>query len=110
MSIRDLPSPGAYARAWRTVKGLPAGARVKHPDWARGTVTASEMLAEMRRALQRRINIRGGKPQDNDPMPIELVRDSRRLDDILRRRVRVYQFESDECRARFSHLLARMDD
>ncbi len=38
-----------------------------------------------------------------------LIRDWLRLRDI-RRRVRVYQFESAEVRDRFSHLLARYDD
>lgn len=102
--LSSLPSPGAYARACRQLAALPPDALVK------GVVSASEMRRQVRQALDRRINIRGGQPEANVPLDIGLVRDAYRLDDIKQRRIRVYQFESDLCRARFGHMLARHDD
>ena len=108
--LSSLPSPGAYASAWRAVCALPADARVKEPGWAGGVIGAAEMRAKMRVALDRRINIRGGNEADNEPIDVGLLRDAHRLDDIIRRRVRVYQFESELVRAKFGHLLACRDD
>jgi hypothetical protein len=71
-----------------------------------GPVPAADLLREMRDALQRRINSRGGLESANAGMPIELVRDARRLDEIKQRRIRTYQFETALCRDRFGHLLA----
>lgn len=108
--LANLPSPGAYAAACRKLAALPADARVKEPGWAGGIVSAAEMRRQVRKALDRRINIRGGQPEANEEIDIGLQRDARRLDDILNHRGRVYQFESQLCKDRFSHLLARYDD
>lgn len=108
--LAALPSPGHYARAWAQVRRLPADALVRSPDWTRTLVPAGQLRAEMRAALDRRINTRGGNEAANKELPIGLVRDARRLDDIKQRRIRVYQFESTLCRERFGHLLARHDD
>lgn len=108
--LAALPSPGAYAKAWRAVVALPAAARVKEPGWAGGVISAAEMRAKMRKALDLRINIRGGDLAACDPIDIGWVRDARRLDDILKRRIRVYQFERPEVRAKFGHLLASHND
>lgn len=108
--LANLPSPGAYARACRKLAALPADALVKKPGWAGGVVRAAEMRRQVRQALDRRINVRGGQAENNEEIDIGLQRDARRLDDILQRRVRVYQFESHLCRDRFGHLLARHDD
>lgn len=108
--LSSLPSPVAYAAAWRQLRGLPAQQRVVEPGWQRSVISADLMRFKMRQALDRRINIRGGKPRANEPMDIELVRDARNLDFILKHRGRVYQFGSEICRQRFSHLLARHDD
>ncbi len=80
------------------------------PREAGGVVSADEMRRQMRVALDKRINIRGGRPADNDPVDIGWLRDARSLDDIIRRRVRVYQFERPEMRAKFGHLLASYND
>ena len=69
-----------------------------------------QVRAQFRKALDKRINSRGGNDADNEPMDIELVRDARALDDMLQRRIRVYQFATPMMRARFGHLLARHDD
>ncbi len=108
--LQRLPNPGAYARAWRAVAALPPAAMVNTGNWANPVVEAGKLRQEMRRALDRRINLRGGMPSANDEIPAGLVRDARRLADIRLHRVRVYQFETELCRTRFGHLLARHDD
>ncbi len=110
--LAKLPSPGAYAAAWRKVCALPPEAEVYGPGWngIKQLRSASDMRAEMLRALDRRINIRGGDLEACNPVPIEWYRDARRLEDIKLRRIRVYQFERPEVRAKFGHLLARHDD
>lgn len=108
--LTSLPNPGAYARSWKALSALPANALVRSPGWAGSLVPAGQMRAEMRGALDRRINTRCGNERANLEVPIGLVRDARRLDDIKQRGIRVYQFETDLCRQRFSHLLARHDD
>lgn len=107
--LTSLPNPGAYARSWKALSGLPANALVRAPGWAGSLVPAGQMRAEMRRALDRRINPRGGNERADLEVSIGLVRDARRRDYIKQRRIRVYQFETDLCRQRFSHLLARRD-
>lgn len=109
--LRNLPKPGAYVRAWRQVKAADQAAAVNTSrfDWTWPTTTAGALRAEMRRALDRRINSRGGRDADNGAVDIGWARDAHRLDDI-RRRVRVYQFERAEVKARFGHLLSRYDD
>lgn len=60
------------------------------------------------------INRKAGVPdqygrKDDLDYQIRLRRDKYRLQDIAKR-VRVYQFETEECKSRFSHLLSRYDD
>lgn len=107
--LTTLPQPGTYAKAWRAIVALPACALVRSNDWTRGNVPAGQLRTEMRAALDRRINTRGGLASANVELDIGLVRDARRLDDI-KRRIRVYQFESELCRKRFGHLLANRND
>lgn len=104
----SLPAKGAYVAAWKRLKSLPDHARV-NVSWERQNELAINVKREFAQALQRRINLRGGLVDACDPLPIELVRDARRLEDIGNR-VRVYAFESKQCKARFGHLLARFDD
>jgi hypothetical protein len=111
-SIADLPMKGKYARYMRWVASLPPDAIVTDPmtGWVASRDPAWLIRHRVRQALNRRINSRGGLEAANMPIEIGLIRDARRLDDILQRRVRVYQFESELCRRRFGHLLARRDD
>lgn len=111
-SIAALPGKGAYAKYMRVVAAMPAAARAVDPmsGWHRAELTGAELRHNVRKALMRRINSRAGLEAANEPMPIELVRDAHRLDDIKRIRMRVYQFESKLCRERFAHLLANRDD
>lgn len=108
--LLSLPKPGQYAAGLRKLRALPAHALVHQPLWPHSPVSAALMRREVRVALDRRINIRGGDLAANEPIDIGLLRDARRLDEIKRLRVRHYQFESELCRERFSHLLARHDD
>lgn len=107
MNIRDLPAKGAYVAAWKRLKALPDHAPVS-TDWT-GARPAAQVRREFRRALDARINERGGLATANVEIDVGLQRDARRLDDIRQRRVRVYQFESELCRRRFGHLLASRD-
>lgn len=100
----NLPAPGAYVRAWQRVKQSPEGSHF-NLDWMRPRVPRDEVLREFNLALQRRINIRGGRHEDNEPIPAEWIRDCRRVHDRLQHRVIVRQFETEECRQRFAHLL-----
>lgn len=106
--LQRLPNPGAYAKFLRELRTLPSHAPVRF-SWSH-IVTAEMARREVRLALDRRINERGGRPEANVEMDIGLVRDARRLADMRLHRVRVYQFESELCRRRFGHLLARHDD
>lgn len=111
MHISALPRKGAYARAWRTLLALAPTDTVKL-DW-NNICSAGEARRQFRNALQRRISGRAGASVQGrkcDPeYQLRLWRDSRRLRDIAHR-IRVYQFESDEARRRFSHLLSHHDD
>lgn len=109
-AIAQLPNKAAYVQAWRIAKTSPPGARLL---WDRDTwdvVDPLEAVRRFRRALDRRINSRGGHEEFNDPLPVGLVRDAHRLDDIRQRRVRVYQLETPRLARRFAHLLASSDE
>jgi hypothetical protein len=73
-------------------------------------LSAGEVLLSMRHGLHDRINRhipwhgRGRRWEDGYFM--SLWRDSRRLQDLHDLRVVIHQFESNEARTRFSHLLA----
>ena len=108
MHITELPAKGAYVAAWRRINDLPDQAPVR-TDWT-GSRPAWLVRNEFAKALQARINERGGLSRANEPMDIGLVRDARRIEDIKVRRIRHYQFESDLCRRRFSHLLSNRND
>lgn len=107
--LSRLPAPGAYVTAWKRIKALPDAAQVLLGRMD-GIRPAAEVRADFGRALDRRINSRGGDEAANVPMDIDLVRDARDLDDMVRRRIRVYQFRTPLMRERFGHLLASSGD
>ncbi len=102
-----------YRKAFDHLKADPANTvRLR---WSDSPMGLAEFRAEFRRALDRRINSKAGlnAPRGRKDTPeyqAALFRDSRRVRDILTRRMRVYQFETDEARRRFAHLLASYDD
>ena len=102
---------GTYAKAWRTLLREPASAR--WPGFAHFPETTESILHAMRGMLSEVINRHDrsygiGRKWDND-YQVRLWRDSRRLQDIAKR-IRVYQFETEEARSRFSHLLSSYTD
>jgi len=102
---------GVYARAWRTILTMPRDAML--PGFAHFPEPAESVLHAMRGMLSEVINRHDraygiGRKWDND-YQVRMWRDSRRLRDIANR-IRVYQFESEEARSRFSDLLATRDD
>jgi hypothetical protein len=64
MHIRNLPHKAAYLAAWKRAKANPD--TVFLTPWPPGT--GREHLAEFRRALDRRINQRGGLPTAGKPL------------------------------------------
>lgn len=129
--LSDLPAPGWYVRHSRAgFEYLRSGGgslfgggdarrtvRVGEPilDWPGRDFTLPEFERWWWSAMDRRINARAGigapRGRKDDPdWEIRAWRDSRRVRDILTTRLRVYQFETDEARRRFGHLLARRDD
>jgi hypothetical protein len=106
---------GTYAKAWRTLLAemQRGNKREAFAGFAHTSETAASIISAMRGGLSERINRHDrrygiGRKWDAD-YQAALWRDSRRLRDIAQR-IRVYQFETDEARSRFSHLLASRDD
>lgn len=94
-----------------------AGGTVKL-SWCNPSLDATGWRREFRSALNNRINAKGGVEPMSRYCPPNLnpaynysgfVRDQQRLKDI-RRRVRVYQFETRAVRERFGHLLSSYDE
>jgi len=108
-TIAALPAKGAYAAAWKRLKTMPVNGVVcvRRDD---GLQQVSRVRSVFRKALDQRINSRAGNEAANVPMDLELVRDARALDDMLQRRIRIYQFATPLMRERFGHLLARHND
>lgn len=104
-------SLATYAAAWRALKVMPKDAQVNGFAWHHESVES--ILHAIRGGLSERINrhdARHGKGRkwDNDYF-VQAWRDSRKLRDIANR-VRVYQFETQEAKMRFGHLLASYND
>ena len=102
---------GVYANAWRQLLKAAPNERIK--GFGYFAERAADILSAMRGGLSERINrnIPGygqGRKWDND-YQVKLWRDSRRVQDIAKR-IRVYQFETEEARSRFSDRLANRDD
>lgn len=103
---------GQYAAAWRTL--LKAKPEASFPGFGFHAETAASILSAMRGGLSERINrhIPGygiGRNWSNDRF-YALWRDSRRVRDIVSRRLRVYQFETDTARKHFGQLLSKQGE
>jgi len=103
----NYPHVHEYIANWRYVRSLAPDTRGK--GWDGLTRTAGEERASYLKALHNRINVRDDvKPRGRKDDPDYFwacQRDKHRLEAIARR-VRVYQFETDECRRRFGDRLA----
>lgn len=110
-SIAALPEKGWYARIMRIARTASPDTVARDPMCPFGTTRpVREIRYAVRRAMDRRINARAGDHEANQPIPVELWRDVRRVEDMLFRRVRVYQLETAEMRERYGHLLASHND
>lgn len=112
--IAELPAKAAYARYMRLVRGAAPDSLAIDPmtGWSgrSNKEPVAYIRARMRSALDQRINIRGGNVAACVPIDYDLVRDARDLDQLIRLRIRCYQFRTAKMRARFGHLLSRHDD
>lgn len=99
-----------YRRAFQVVDG--GGTIQMH--WNTAPLDANAFRREFRSALHRRINDKAAPPprgrKHADLYQVELLRDRDRVVDIVRRRIRHYQFATPEVHARFAHLLSSRDD
>jgi hypothetical protein len=81
-------------------------------DWSGDSLDAAGFHREFVTALHSRINHKGQLPQNgrkfDQGYQTSLRRDCYRVRDMARR-IRVYQLETPEMRARFGHKLARYD-
>lgn len=104
--LAKLPLRGAYVAAWKKVLRAPPGTEFRK-DW-HTVLTVEEAKAEFSSCVNRRVNERGGEGWRNTRTDLEISfrRDQRRVMEILSSRIRHYQFETEECRNRFGHLLA----
>lgn len=107
-------SLGAYVQGWKKAKTLPLDTICKDGPGSWAMTDVGDTLRKLRLGMHDRINkhIAGygvGRKWRYD-WQIAAWRDSRKLQDIRRLRLRVYRFETSEANARFSHLLASHDD
>lgn len=116
MNITELPNKGAYVRMVRDIRAaFERGAIEVRLGYDR-FYTREQWEREHWLALNRRINSRAALNANcqcetcrNPEMMSRYYRDQQRLRDV-RWRIRVYQFETEECIRRFGHLLSRYDD
>lgn len=102
---------GVYVKAYRELRKMDPDTRVK--GFGYGSERAADILYAMRGMFSEVINRHDrsygvGRKWDND-YQVRLWRDSRRLQDIAKR-IRVYQFETEEARSRFSDRLSNRDE
>ncbi len=101
--LAQLPFPGEYARAWRTLKALPDDTLVNW-TWL-GPKPAAELREEFTAAMMKRINERGGEQWRNVEMmnDVNARRDQRDVRAHVNDRVIVRQFRTKWARKRFAH-------
>ena len=82
--LANLPSPGVYARGMRKLKALPGDQLVRDP-FAGCSVRADVLLAQFQRAVDNRINVRGGVSRVGWERSGDLAHDARIVNDAARR-------------------------
>lgn len=104
------PMVEAYRKAFAHLRS--PGATIKM-NWAATPIDMNGFRREFVEALHRRINLKQAPTPKwrklSERSQVAMRRDKHRLED-MHRRIRVYQFETDECRRRFGDRLARYDD
>lgn len=113
LAERSKPGMLKYQTAVKRVKEAKPGTVFKL-DW-HTTRTKEEFLAEYYdRIINNAINARGGIEfkgrKFDDDYQVNLRRDKQLLEQIRNTRIRVYQFNTPEIKARFGHLLASRED
>lgn len=103
-----------YYRWVRDVQAnLTNGTKVQ-TTWGGQAHTPETFRAELWKAIEKRINLRGGGLPAGRKWSMDYYytafRDSRRIRDKVQRRIAVYQFETKEARRRFAHLLSGYGD
>lgn len=114
---KNLPDPGAYARAWRAVLAAPDDAHVPpRVAWECGD-TVAQVRESFRRALHDRISARGGKPRSRGRRDCydhraACWRDQRAVQEYRLSRIvrRGSGLETREARARFPDVQAAMTE
>jgi hypothetical protein len=117
MTREHYPDPGRYCRLWRRVASAAATDPEQRVDpvWAyhalgSNACTMRELRGQFTCALHNRINSRGGLDgfrgrKDNSDYLAQCYRDQSAIRRRILKHVIVRQFETRECRRRFSHLL-----
>jgi hypothetical protein len=99
-----------YLSWLRTARDALGEGRRVYTNWSTVHKAPESFQAELRRAIDTRINLRGGEApkgrKDSLDYEAQARRDQGRIHDKLRRRARVYQFETAEARRRYGHLLS----
>lgn len=103
-----------YYRWVREVQAqLASGVKVR-TAWSGEAHTPESFRAELWKAIERRINERGGGLPNGRKWSMDYHwaawRDSRRIRDHKERRVAIHQFETTEARERLGHLLSSYRD
>ncbi len=116
--IRYSPHAAAYVKTWRLLKQ----AMIEHGSdcsirkgWDGWPSTVGKEYREVLKALDRRINARAGLnvprgKKDCIDWYYRAYRDQQAIQRHMLDRVRIYQFETRQCRERFAHLLSSYDD
>lgn len=106
---------GGYVAAWRNLKDMDARnlGNLCLVGFYHEPETAAYILRKLREGMHDRINRHLPWWEKGRKWKVDeqhwYAHDAQRLRDI-RNRIRVYQFHTDSCRKRFSHLLAKYGD
>jgi pyoverdine/dityrosine biosynthesis protein Dit1 len=109
------PEPGAYLAAIRRARAILAAGGTIRMDWAGSPLNAEQFEEEIRAAIHRRINAKGGARYSryNDPhergVHIGFRRDLQALA-AIKNRVCTHQFSTRAVHERFSNLLTPYHD
>jgi hypothetical protein len=116
--IRNSPSAGEYVRFWQRARAHTAAGGTVKLEWCGPALDAAAFTKEMRGALDRRINLRGGLTSDGrtglfrktDADHERCARlEAYEVRNLVQHRVwpARYRFQTPEFQKRYGHLLVR---
>lgn len=116
--LQCLPKPGDYAKAWKLLKKCKPNEEVKVPGWVAGlpgwgtqTVTAELCLRYIIRALNARINERGGLIiREHRDGEVNLQCDAQAIQNWHKSKIIIRHFRTRLAKKRFEHLIQKYDD